>query len=72
MSIVKLSETPKYKKFQLAAVAGFIVREYHAGRSMFYEIVDAPDCFENRFRSIDEVLWLIALELKRKGFLVVA
>lgn len=66
MSEIKLSEIPKYKKFQLADIAGYKVKEdKETGRCA---IIGADSYIDNDFRNIDDVLRLIANELRRKGF----
>jgi hypothetical protein len=70
MSYIKLSEIKKYEKFQLANIAGYNVTEdKETGRCY---IVGADNCINNDFSNIDEVLKLIASDLKRKGFVVAA
>lgn len=70
MSIIKLSEIKKFRKFQLADIAGYKIKEVDScGRCA---IVGADNCINNDFRNIDEVLLLISNDLKSKGFLIVA
>jgi hypothetical protein len=68
MSNIKLSEIPKYKKFQLAYLAGYKVIE----NNNRYKIDGADNFIDNDFRSIDDILRLIANDLKRKGFKIAA
>ena len=66
MSRIKLSETPLYKKFQLADIAGYkVVRVDNT-----YMIEGADDYIDNNFRNIDDILHLISPDLKRKGFVL--
>lgn len=59
MSTIALSEIPKHKKFQLAAIAGYnIIQDNNRYR------------IENDFRSIDDILRLISNDLIRKGFMI--
>jgi hypothetical protein len=71
MCKVKLFETPKYKKYQLADIAGYKVKEIdkETGRCM---IIGADNYIDNDFPNIDAVLLLISNELARKGFSIVA
>lgn len=70
MGIIKLSEIPKFKKFQLASIAGYVVKEMKdTGRCV---IIGADSYIDNDFRNIDEVLLLISNDLKHKGFFVAA
>ena len=48
---IKLSVTPKYKKFQLADVAGYKVEENINTRRC--HIVGADNCIDNDFKNID-------------------
>ena len=64
MSEIRLSEIPKYKKFQLAAIVGYKVIEIYNR----YKIDGADNYIDNDFKSIDDILKLIAPELKSKGF----
>ena len=66
MKQIKLSATPKYKKFQLADVAGYKVEENINTRRC--RIVGADNCIDNDFKNIDEVLKLVRRELMIKGF----
>lgn len=67
---IKLSNTQKYKKFQLASLAGYKVQEIDSsGRCV---IIGADNCIDNDFRNIDQVLMLISNELYSKGFCVAA
>ena len=66
MSTIKLSEVPLYKKFQLAAIAGYRVIKFDNR----YKIDGADNFIDNDFRSIDDILTLISGDLGRKGFLV--
>ena len=68
MSNIKLSECPYYKKFQLADVAGYKIKEVDKR----YKIEGADNCIDNDFPSIDDILLLIAPDLKRKGFVIAA
>lgn len=70
MCKVILSETEKYKKFQLAAIAGYEVKEDKERHKCY--IVGADNYIDNNFRNIDDVLLLISSELRRIGFAVVA
>jgi len=68
MSEVKLSEIPKYKKFQLASVAGYKIIQINNR----YKIDGADNYIDNDFRSIDDILKFISPDLKRKGFNIAA
>jgi hypothetical protein len=62
--VVKLSETEKIKKYQLAAIAGFKVKEIDdTGRCI---IIGADKCIDNDFRNIDELLLQIKSVLLRR------
>lgn len=63
---IKLSEIPLYKKFQLAVIAGYNVIK----TDNRYKIDGADAYIDNDFRSIDDILQLVASDLKRKGFIV--
>lgn len=63
---IKLSEIPLYKKFQLAVIAGYNVIKIDNR----YKIDGADAYIDNDFRSIDDILQLVASDLKRKGFIV--
>ena len=64
------TDVPKYKKFQLADVAGYKVKEIDkSGRCV---IMGADTYIDNDFRNIDEVLLLIRSDLERKGFYLAA
>jgi len=66
MSNIRLSEIPKYKKFQLADIAGYNVKEdKETGRCT---IMGADNCIDNDFKNIDDVLKLISNELRGRGF----
>lgn len=68
MKRIILSEQPKYKKFQLASVAGFTVKEIcPSGKCI---IVGADKYIDNDFRNIDDVLMNMRDILARKGFLI--
>jgi len=68
VSNLKLSEMEKYTKFQLASIAGYkIIENNHR-----YRIDGADNYIDNDFRSIDDILKLIARELKSKGFIIAA
>ena len=66
MSEVKLAETPLYKKFQLADIAGYKVVK----TDNRYKIDGADDYIDNDFRSIDDILKLISGDLRGKGFIL--
>lgn len=66
MSNIKLSETPLYKKFQLADIAGYKVIK----TDNRYKIDGADAYIDNDFRSIDDILHLVSGDLKRKGFVI--
>ena len=68
MNTINLSEVPKYKKFQLAAVAGYRIIE----TDNRFKIDGADNYIDNDFRSIDDILKLISSELKSKGFVLAA
>ena len=68
MKRVVLSEQPKYKKFQLASVAGITVNEICPSGRCY--IVGADRYIDNDFRSIDDVLINTKDMLARKGFLI--
>ena len=66
MSTIALSEIPKHKKFQLAAIAGYnIIQDNNR-----YRIEGADNYIDNDFRSIDDILRLISNDLIRKGFMI--
>lgn len=67
---IKLSKIEKYKKFQLASIAGYKVEEDKDKHKC--HIVGADNFIENDFKNIDEVLKLIKRELLSKGFNIVA
>lgn len=70
MDTISLKEIPKNKKYQLAYLAGYKVKETSDnGRC---SIIGADNCIDNDFSSIDDVLLLIKSELKSKGFSVAA
>ncbi len=65
---IKLSEVQKYKKFQLASIAGYIVKEEE--RKCY--IVGADNQIDNCFKNIDEVLLLIRDDLSKYGYMLTA
>lgn len=67
---IKLSELPKYKKFQLASVAGYNIEEDKETHRC--HIIGADNFIDNDFKNIDEVLKCIAQDLARKGFAIAA
>jgi len=68
---VKLSETEKYEKFDLAKKAGYKVEEFDRNsRSGRCYIIGADNYIDNDFRSIDDVLRTISNELIRKGIAI--
>ena len=69
-TIVKLSSTKKYKKFQLASALGYNATEVNErGRCIVHNL---DICADNDFRNIDEFLLLIRNDLYKFGFAVVA
>ena len=66
MSNIKLAETPLYKKFQLADIAGYKIIKVDNS----YKIDGADNYIDNNFRSIDDILHLVSGDLKRKGFVI--
>jgi len=68
MSNIKLSEIPLYRKFQLADLVGYKIKQIDNR----YKIDGADNYIDNDFRSIDDILKLISPELKSKGFIVAA
>lgn len=73
MSDIKLSEVKKFRKYQLAKIAGYIVEEFDKeSKSERCFIVGADAYIDNDFRNIDEVLKYISSELKSKGFNIAA
>lgn len=66
MGDIRLSEIPKYKKFQLAYIAGYTVEQVDNR----FKIKGADNYIDNDFRSIDDILKLISGDLKRKGFVI--
>lgn len=66
MSRIKLAETPLYKKFQLADIAGYKIIKVDNS----YKIDGADNYIDNNFRSIDDILHLVSGDLKRKGFIL--
>lgn len=69
-TIVNLAGTQKHKKFQLAAVSGYVVREDPTTKKC--SIIGMDDYIDNDFRDINEVLLMIKGDLGRKGFTIVA
>ena len=66
MSNVILAETPLYKKFQLADIAGYKVIRIDNR----YKIDGADNYIDNDFRNIDDILVLISGDLRGKGFIL--
>ena len=66
MSVVRLSEVPLYKKFELANKAGYKVIKVDNR----YKIDGADNYIDNNFRNIDEILRLVSSELQRVGVML--
>jgi hypothetical protein len=71
MSLIKLSEVPKYKKYQLATLMGYTVKETNKETGRCY-ISGADNYIDNDFKSIDEFLLTIKKDLYSRGFNVAA
>lgn len=68
---VHLNAEEKFKKFRLASIAGYTVKEFEKGKDRCY--IDGADRFiNNDFRNIDDVLFMISKELYIKGFNIAA
>ena len=66
MSNIRLTELSIYRKFQLAALAGYkVIKDNNR-----YKIEGADNFIDNDFRSIDDILRLISGDLNRKGFII--
>jgi hypothetical protein len=67
---LKLSQTEKYKKFQAVRKAGYDVVNENSKYILVDKQSNADDYIETTFRSIDEILTVLAGYLLKVGIMV--